>query len=491
MPITIIGLGPGDPGAMTRAAWERIQQASTIYLRTAVHPSVAALPSHISCHSFDTLYEQAESFEHIYVQIAQTLIAHAQAGEDVIYAVPGDPSTAEASTRHIRALAQQLAIPITIMPGVSFIEPICAALGIDALAHGLQLLDALDLIPPQSQEQHQQAAPSWASLHGYDYEQRLSPFPLVASRPALICQVYSRSIASHVKLSLMERYPSNHLVSLVYAAGVSGEERVLSCPLHELDHHPVDHLSTVFVPALAILDDLRSADGLSYVVERLLGPDGCPWDREQSPQSMRSALLGELYEVLEALDADDPDALSEELGDLMLNIIFQAEIARQAASFSLEDVYEQVSSKLIRRHPHVFGVLSVDGSGDVLRNWDAIKKAEHAVKGKQRQSALDGIPVALPGLMFAQEILRKAAKSRDQISGISPEIADISPQIELLKSHAASAAPHAMNTTELETHFGGILMSIVALAQSLHVDAETALRSAATRFAQEFRQAER
>ena len=90
------------------------------------------------------------------------------------------------------------------------------------------------------------------------------------------------------------------------------------------------------------------------MVERLLGPDGCPWDREQSPQSMRSALLGELYEVLEALDADDPDALSEELGDLMLNIIFQAEIARQAGSFSMEDVYEQVSSKLIRRHPHVF-----------------------------------------------------------------------------------------------------------------------------------------
>ena len=490
MPITIIGLGPGDPGAITRSAWERIQQATTIYLRTAVHPSVAALPSHVRWHSFDTLYEQAESFEQIYEQIAQTLIQHAQAGEDIIYAVPGDPSTAESSTRYIRALAQQLAIPVTIVPGVSFIEPICAVLGIDALAQGLQLLDALDLIPPQSQSQRQSAAPSWASLHGYDYEPRLSPFPLVASRPALICQVYSRSIASHVKLSLMERYPSNHMVSLVRAAGVNGEERVLSCPLHELDHHTADHLSTVFVPALGILDDLRSADGLTYVVERLLGPDGCPWDREQSPQSMRSALLGELYEVLEALDADDPDALSEELGDLMLNIIFQAEIARQAGSFSMEDVYEQVSSKLIRRHPHVFGELSVDGSGEVLRNWDAIKKAEHAAKGKQRQSALDGIPVALPGLMFAQEILRKAAKSKKQSSYISPETADIIPQLELLMSQAASAATHTMDTVALEAHFGAILMSIVALAQRMHVDVETALRSAATRFAQKFRQAE-
>ena len=428
----------------------------------------------------------------------------AQSGQDIIYAVPGDPGTAEASTRHIRELARQYSIPFQIMPGVSFIEPVCAALGIDALDQGLQLLDALDCVPIQTEHSdREEPAPSWASLHGYDYEPRLSPFPLVASRPALICQVYSRSIASHVKLSLMERYPANHNVTIISAAGITGTEHMLSCPLHELDHHPVNHLTTVFVPALPVLEDLRSADGLSYVVERLLGPDGCPWDREQSPQSMRSALLGELYEVLEALDNDDLDSLSEELGDLMLNIIFQAEIARQAGSFSLEDVYEQISSKLIRRHPHVFGQLSVDGSGEVLRNWDAIKKTEHAAIGKQRHSALDGIPQALPSLMLAQEMLRKAAKSNSQMADINSQMADINSQMADISSQMADISSQMADIsrdttayvdtdrqTKLETKFGNLLMTIVRLAAILHIDAETALRSAATHFAHQFRQDE-
>lgn len=466
--LTIIGLGPGDPGAITRAAWERIQQATTLYLRTAIHPTVAALPAHVRLHSFDSLYEQADSFEPLYAQIAQILIEQAQAGQEVVYAVPGDPGIAEASTRSIRALADEQDITVQILPGVSFIEPICAALGLDPLNQGLQLLDALDLIPAEPQQDQQNPAPSWASLHGYSYAANLTPFPLVATRPALICQVYNRRIASHVKLSLMERYPANHPITIVRAAGVKGEEKLLGCTLHELDHQEANHLTSVFVPALVPLADLRSADGLSYVVERLLGPDGCPWDREQSPQSMRSALLGELYEVLEALDNDDPEALSEELGDLLLNIVFQAEIARQAGFFSMSDVYEHVSSKLIRRHPHVFGQLSVTGSGEVLRNWDDIKKAEHAARGKQRTSALDGIPQALPSLMLAQEMLRKAAKVRAQGAGIRGQGSDDS----------------------LEAQYGELLMTMVSLAAVLHIDAETALRTAAMRFSIAFKEGE-
>jgi tetrapyrrole methylase family protein/MazG family protein len=218
--ITIVGLGPGDPGMITRAAWEAISTTRVLYLRTAVHPTVAALPSGIAVHAFDDLYEQAERFDEVYEQIADALIARARGGEPVVYAVPGDPLVAEATSRHLLRRARAQGVPVRVLSGVSFIEPTCALLGVDPLEHGLQLIDALDLVVADAPEHNQ--APSWATLHGYAYAPPLLPFPLIPTRPALICQVYSRSVASHVKLSLMERYPADHPVTLVRAAGRGG-----------------------------------------------------------------------------------------------------------------------------------------------------------------------------------------------------------------------------------------------------------------------------
>jgi tetrapyrrole methylase family protein/MazG family protein len=426
--ITIIGLGPGDAALLTRQAWDLLAHTRVLYLRTAIHPTVAALPQHLELRPFDALYEHADAFGEIYEQIATDLVGRASTGEDVVYAVPGHPLVAEASTRRLLALARERGVATRIVAGLSFVEPACAALALDPLELGLQLLDALDLVPSfefkvmsselsepastqnpgQSQDEGsklktQNSGAAWSEIQGIGpYTPPLLPFPLVATRPALICQLYNRRVASEAKLSLMERYPADHPVSLVRAAGVSGEERVWSAPLHELDHQDgLDHLTCAYLPPLAPLADLRGPEGIGYVVARLLGPNGCPWDREQTHQSLRPELLEETHEVLEALDAGDMDGLAEELGDVLLAVLMHSEMARQSGDFDLNDVYEHIAAKLIRRHPHVFGDIDVAGSDEVLANWDAIKQAERAAGGKAPRGLFDGIPISLPALMVA------------------------------------------------------------------------------------------
>jgi tetrapyrrole methylase family protein / MazG family protein len=534
--ITILGLGPGDPGLLTRDAWRALEAAHVLYLRTAVHPTVAHLPPHLELRPFDTLYESAGEFGEVYQRIAHDLVARAEGGEDIFYAVPGHPLVAEATTRHLLALGHARGIHTHIIAGLSFVEPTCELLGLDPLADGLQLLDALDLVPsfefsvlssqlrlPETHNSNLKTQnsppPSWASLHGHAYAPALVPFPLVASRPALICQVYSRAVASDVKLSLMERYPAEHPATLVRAAGVTGEERAWTVALHELDHQEqIDHLTSVFLPALDPLADLRGAEGVGHVVARLLGPDGCAWDREQTPQSMRAALLEETYEVLEALDAGDEELLAEELGDLLLNIFMQAEMARQAGGFTLGDVYEHVAAKLIRRHPHVFGearglgreasdsgqdnavpnsvapsspslqplassVLNAPSlsPGQVLANWEQIKRGERESKGQQQRGTLDGVPPALPALATAQKMTGRAAKTGFD----SPDLADTWKLLheELVElSEAAQSGDNAW----LEAELGDTLLAAARLAWKLDVDAESALRAAIARFKQRF-----
>ncbi len=479
--ITIVGLGPGDPGQITRAAWEAISSAGVLYLRTAVHPTVAALPQRLELRPFDALYEQADDFSEVYRRIAAELVARAESGEPVVYAVPGHPLVAEATTRHTLALARERGVPARIVAGLSFIEPACELIGIDPLERGLQLLDALDLVPEQRPSSGAGPAASWASLHGHEYQPPLVPFPLSATRPALICQVFSRLIASHVKLSLMERYPAAHPVTLVRAAGVAGQERAWTVPLHELDRQAgIDHLTSLFVPALEPLADQRGPEGLAYVVARLLGPGGCPWDREQDHRSLRPALLEETHEVLEALDAGDEEALAEELGDLLISILMHAEMSRQAGGFAIAEVYEHAAAKLVRRHPHVFGDVAVDGSGQVLQNWEQIKSGERAAKGQAARGTLDGIPPALPALAAAQKLTSRAARAGFD----SPDVEDTWALLreELAELRAAANGP----SEQVEAELGDLLLAAVRLAWKLDVDAESALRAASARFRRRF-----
>jgi tetrapyrrole methylase family protein/MazG family protein len=226
------------------------------------------------------------------------------------------------------------------------------------------------------------------------------------TRPALITQIYSSRIASHAKLVLARAYPENHQVKLIRAAGVLGEEKVVACELHEIDHQVIDHLTSLYLPPMNELESLRTATSVQRIVARLRAPSGCPWDRKQTHESLRNAILEEAYEVAETIDEGDEYHLSEELGDLFLLIAMQSQIAHESGEFTIEDVYEQVSRKLIRRHPHVFGDVSAETPDQVIATWESVKRAERSANGEEiEQNSFDRLPKSMPILARLTEAL--------------------------------------------------------------------------------------
>lgn len=370
-------------------------------------------------------------------------------------------------------------------PGV-LLDRACAAFGIDPFKDGLQILAAreLDLAAaplPSAHGTHAEAGtaqslPSWVEQQKLGvYAATLLPYPLVATRPALVWQLEASRMIG-VLHGLLLRYPPTHQVRILLSVGPPQ-----SFPLEELSHYVERDPLMMYLPPLPVQEDLRGADGPTWVAARLLGPNGCPWDIEQTHQSLRTGLLEEAYEVLEALDAGDMVALVEELGDLMLQTLVHAEMARQAGHFDLGDVCAQLGRKLINRHPHVFGSLAVDNTGEVLRNWEAIKAQELATKGRERASVLDGVPVGLPALASAQKLLKKATRVGFAWPNLQAAWGKLHEELDELEAEL----PHT-DAVRTSQELGDVLFALVTLAQWLHIDAETALRETNAKFRQRF-----
>lgn len=471
--IHIIGLGPGDPNLLTREAWDLLQRAPRVHLRTRRHPTVAGLPPGVKLSAFDALYARAENFEEVYDAIATKIVAAAKRGakkgEDVVYAVPGHPLVGERSVRLILERAAAVGVPVHIVSGLSFVEPVLEALAThgrltahdDPMAR-LQLSDALDL----------------AQLH--------HP-PLDPDRPALVAQIFSRAIASDVKLTLLNQYPPAHEVIVVQAAGSRGpaSRGPAACdavPLAELDHDErFDHLTSLYIPALP---GVTSFEGFQETIAHLRAPEGCPWDREQTHRSLRETLLEECYEVLTALDEDDMDALREELGDLLMNLVMQVQIATEEEVFRMTDVIADVDAKLKRRHPHVFGAAHVEDSAEVLVNWYAIKAAEKAAKAEQGRavvddSALAGIAPALPALAQAQKYAHRAHRAGFRWEDREKRLHKVLEELEEVRT--------ARDDAHRREEFGDLIFSIAYWADGYKIDIETASRDANQKFARRFR----
>lgn len=455
MPLTIIGLGPGSADDLTRRAWHALESADTVYLRTERHPCVPDLPSADRQQSFDHLYESLTTFDEVYDAITDTLLQAAET-RDVVYAVPGDPYVAESTVARIIDRAGD--VDVTIHNGVSFIEPVCAALKIDAL-DGLQLIDALDV----------------AAMH--------HP-PINPDYPALLAQVYSRDVASHVKLVLMNQYPDDFTVTLVHSAGADGETETL--PLYQIDRtDKIAHLTSLYVPTLG---ERTSFESFQEVIAHLRAPEGCPWDREQTHASLRPHLIEEAYEVLDALNRDDTDHLMEELGDLLLQIVLHTQIATEYGEFTMPDVLHTINAKMIRRHPHVWGNVNVDNTDGVVTNWDAIKQQEKADKNggapdDMFESVLDDVPASFSALMRASKYAKRAAK----LGFDYPDLDGVKAKIhEELAEMDATETPE-----ELIGEAGDLLFAAADLLRYLDIDAETALQATNEKFARRFKHVER
>lgn len=229
---------------------------------------------------------------------------------------------------------------------------------------------------------------------------------------------------------------------------------------------------------------LEGVSKLVEVMRRLRGPDGCPWDREQTVQSLKPCLLEETYELLEAMDGNDLALHVEELGDVLLQVVFQCAIREEEGLFSFDDVAAALARKLVHRHPHVFGDVSVSSSGDVLRNWEAIKQAE---KGKSPdRSAIDGVPATLPALLKAQRMQSKASRvgfDWQDASGATEKIEE-----EILELREAVAAG---DKAKVADEVGDLFFSLVNYCRFIDVDAESALEGTNKKFSRRFREVER
>lgn len=465
--ITIVGLGPGRLNDLTLEARDILATAAVnqqvVYFRTLIHPTVEPLRQkmpQLLIDSFDHFYDQSADWDSLYQRIAEE-VCRLATQQALIYAVPGHPLFGEASVQLVLQLARERGLSTRIVAGLSFLEPVCTILGLDPLNAGAQITDATTL----------------ASLAPDEVAGNIIP-----TIPLLVTQVYNRWVASAVKLALSECYPDEWPVKLVRAAGDNGEQAVLDMPLFELDRNNlVNHLSTLYVPPLSELTPLRLPETLRYITMRLRrDPDGCPWDRQQTHQTLTPYVIEEAYEVVEALEENDMEKLADELGDLLLQVYLHAEVARQASEFSIGDVFEHINTKLIRRHPHVFGKVEVSGAGEVLKNWEEIKRQERIAAGKdiQAESVLDGVPLASPALIVAQEYQKRAAKVDFDYRSLEAVLKKLMEEFKELQEASTPEHQHE--------EMGDVLFMVTRLARELHIDAEEALRAANRKFLRRF-----
>ena len=368
--VTVVGLGPGAPDLVTDGTRRAIDRVPVRFVRTVRHPSASLVEP---ATAFDSLYDGADRQRDVYPAIVDALVAAATEHGEVLYAVPGSPLVAEHS---VALLLRDERVEVEVLPALSFVDLAWVRLGIDPVARGVRIVDGHEFSTQAAGERG----------------------------PLLVSHCHAREVLSDIKLAIEGEPPAT--VVVLQRLGLP-DESILEVTWDELDRaFEPDHLTSIYIPELAapVGNELvRFAELVRTLREQ------CPWDREQTHQSLRRYALEETYEVLEAIDHLDPDDdasiahLEEELGDLLFQVYFHATIASQEGWFTLADVARGIHDKLESRHPHVFGDVAVDGADEVVRNWEQIKRAE-----KGRTSAFEGIPSTLPALMYADEVVRKA-----------------------------------------------------------------------------------
>ncbi len=451
--IIIVGLGSGDENRLSLGALKELRSGRHVFLRTKLHPVVNFLREEgIAYRSFDRLYESADSFEEVYQKLVEELLTEVDSLGEIVYAVPGNPLVAERTVQVLISLERATGVKVQVIGGESFIDTFFESLRIDPV-DGFMLLNGEEFSAKQ----------------------------LNSEINTLIAQVYNQAVASLVKLELMEYNPDDYISYDVENLGIAETERIAGLPLFELDREPTrfHNLSSVFVPQnhepLIIKRDLAQ---LLEMIRVLRGPNGCPWDRVQTHQSIRKNLIEETYELVETIDQLDYDSMAEELGDVFLQVILHSLMAEEEGYFNLYDVIEELMSKLIRRHPHVFGDAIASKEDEARAEWERIKAEENADSPIRRESVLDGIPIDLPETYKALKLQKKAAKVGFDWS----EVADVYDKIEEELAEVNSATGD-----ELVGEIGDVLFAVINLARFKKVDPEEALAITNRKFTKRFK----
>ncbi len=448
--ISVVGLGPGDINALTIGTVEILKTSKNIFLRTIKHPTVKYLEEKkINFKTYDNVYDKSESFDDVYKVIAEDLIKQHEELGDVVYAVPGHPLVAEKSVSILLKLCNNENIKIEILPAVSFVDAIMEALKIDPI-NGVKIIDAFDI--------KNQIMDKRAGL--------------------IITQVYNKLIASEIKLVLLDYYRDDTEIYFVRAAGIKELESIRKIQLYELDRQEdIDYLTSIYIPKC--LDNTKDFYDLLAIIEVLRGENGCPWDRGQTHESIKRCIIEESYEVLEALDENNEDMIVEELGDVLLQVVFHAQIGKEEGYYNISDIIKAISNKMITRHPHVFGNETASTSEIVIDNWEKSKMKEQ--KLQSYTDTLKHVAKNLPALIRAEKIQQRAARVGFDFEKIEDAMSKVIEEINKVKD-----VYKGINREKILEEVGNLAFSVVNVARFLDIDPENALNYTIDKFIKRF-----
>ncbi len=448
MSITIVGLGPaGLDLVATRARDLLVDPDVTVILRTGRHPASEELASIRGVITCDDLYDSIEDFDEVYSAIVDRVL---RTNGPVVYAVPGSAHVGERAVAAIRQFAGDR--QCSVIAGISFLDLAYEAVHIDPIADGLQVLDARDL-----------------------------PDPLPLHLPTIITQVDSSLRAADLSVSLGTLLAPDHPVTVLDRLG-DPDQVIEVTTVADLARYEANERTSVALEPVAV-----GLLGLVHV-NRILR-DRCPWDQKQTHHTLMTHLLEEAYEAADALGELSPEAprgdvdygvyaeVEEELGDLLLQVVFHATLASEAGAFDIDEVAEGIRRKLVARHPHVFAEVEVEGAAEVLANWERIKQDE-----KQRDSLMDDIPRSMPAMGRAMKVQKRASSVGFDWEDPTEVVAVLRGEVdELVAADSDDAVLHEL---------GDVFFSAVNLSRTLGVDPELALRRGVDRFSTRFRMVE-
>lgn len=444
--ITVVSLGPGDHRLLTLQSLEALRSSRHLILRTAKHRTAAWLVEEgVSFEDFDALYDQYEDFDELHAEMARRLWQAAEKSA-VTFAVI-DAAT-DGAVRALRA-AQPAEGKVTILPGVTMADSCIALLPEEFEQTGsVRILPAIDALT---------AAPDPAT-------------------PLMITEIWDRVLASDLKLRLTDLY-GDEMQAVLFPSSVKINRKPAVLPLMELDRQKTyDHTVCLYIPASGLQSRERYCfDDLLRVMHTLR--QRCPWDSEQTHESLRKYLIEEAYEAVGAIDEDDMDHLADELGDVLLQIAFHSDIAQAMGEFSISDVTTAIVRKMVYRHAHIFGNVHCDTAEEVTASWEQLKKAE---KGLTTQSSvLADVSAGLPALMRASKVQKKAAQvgfDWDDAIGALPKIHE----------EADEVLAELENGRDPGEELGDLLFSCVNVARLSGLEPELLLKAATEKFIRRF-----
>ena len=470
--VTVVGLGPAGAELVPAATLDALRGASSCLVRTARHPSAAVVVDVATgpIESLDRLYDAADTFDDVYAAIVEEVVQRAQgvaAPGYVAYAVPGSPLVAERTVVLLRADPR---VSVDVVPAPSFLDLAWERLGVDPVDVGVRIVDGTVF------------ATAAAGERG----------------PLLVAQCHSRAVLGEIKLAADDasgQDPARRAV-LLHHLGLP-DELVVEVPWAEIDRTlDPDHLTALWVARLAppVAGELVALEELVRTLRAK-----CPWDQRQTHGSLARHLLEEAYEALDAIEAvsatepdvapRDLDHLEEELGDLLFQVYFHAQLATEEGHFTLADVARTLHDKLVSRHPHVFGDAVAETPEDVAARWEVLKKAE-----KGRASVTDGIPRALPALALVAKLQRKAESLGIDMGTLAERRSQLAAGLETLEVAPFRASEASGETLEAPAQtieaVGEMLFVLSDAARRLGVDPETALRGYAGGFRRRIEAAE-